>query len=142
VRIKFTGPAGAQFQGKDLRGIRFNQGRLEHLAEIQRATGLKMPALIDEYNGIESVGTRVVLFLTLRNAGFAVTWEQTGGLTDDDFEQVPEPGDLPPEPGDSQEPVDPTPARTGSVPGDDAPPHAASRASSVKSSKRRSPHGS
>lgn len=120
MRIKFLGPEGAKFAGTELRGITPNMAKTGDLAAIQLATRWKMPELLNNVNTLEMVGTQAAFFLTLRNAGFFVSWEEAGNIAQGDFETIQEPGDLPEEEPGGQD-ADPTSAQTDSALGAAAP---------------------
>jgi hypothetical protein len=118
VRVKFIGPADAKFAGHELVGITPDKAAIRHVAAIQMATGWKLPELNKNLLEYELVGTQAVMFLTLRTAGFFVSWDEAGDLTEADVQTIQEPGDAGPQPDAGGAEVDPTPARTDSVPGE------------------------
>jgi hypothetical protein len=115
ARIKFTGPAGSKFEGLDLVMVRPGKARIKDLAEIQKATGLKMADLQSTLTENEALGIQAVIFMSLRAAGQFVSFDEAGDFAEDEFDIVVEPGDLP------EEEPDPTSARTDSAPGDEPP---------------------
>jgi hypothetical protein len=116
VRIKFTGPDGAKFAGLELLGVIPNKAPIRHLAAIQMATGWKLPELNRNMLEFELIGMQAVMFLTLRVAGFFVSWDEAGDLSESDVRITEEPGDG--VPGEDAAAADPTPARTDSAPGE------------------------
>ena len=120
MRIKFTGPEGAKFAGVELVGIRdTNRARNDAIAAAELATGLKLEEIVERTKRSTGLTAQLTLFMTLRNAGFWVTWDDAGALTGGDYEVIVEPSDpAPAEAGaDAGATADPTSARTGSAPG-------------------------
>lgn len=113
MRILFKGPEGSKFEGLNLRGIRPTEAKIRDMAEVQRATGLKLAELNEVMTGNESMGTQAVIFFTLRNAGMYVTWDEAGDFAPGDLEATEEPGDR----TGAEQDADPQTARTDSAPG-------------------------
>ena len=95
MRIHFKGPEGSKFVGLNLRGIRPDKGKIRDLAAIQESTGWSMEDLNKRLTTQEMVTAQVVVFLSLRNAGMFVTWDEVGDFAQDEVEVVEEPGDRP-----------------------------------------------
>jgi len=112
VLVKFNGPEGAYFVGKELRAANLDAAKIGALADLQIATGWTMPVLM-EHAKLEMVGVQILAFLTLRNAGMQVSWNDVREVALADVEIIPEPGD------DPEAVADPQPARSGSTPGDE-----------------------
>lgn len=113
ARLRFNGPEGSKFEGLDLVMVAPGKAKIRDLAELQRGTGLKMADLQAALADNEALGMQAVVFLTLRNAGLMVSFDEAGDFAEDDFDVTAEPGDLP------SEAADPTSARSGSTPGDE-----------------------
>jgi hypothetical protein len=118
VRIKFTGPDGAKYAGLELVAINDTQrARTDALAAAEFATGLELDTLVARTKVSAGLTTHLTLFMTLRNAGFWVTWDEIGALTGEHYEVVVEPSDRSADDDAEDTAEDPTPARTVSVPG-------------------------
>ncbi len=118
MRIKFTGPDGAKFAGVELVAIHDTQrARTDALAAAEFATGLKLDVLVERTKVSAGLTTHLTLFMTLRNAGFWVTWDEVGAFTGQDYEVVVEPSDRSDDDAAEDTAPDPTSARTVSVPG-------------------------
>lgn len=135
TRFLFNGPDGAPWVGKTLRMIDPRHARNRDLWEMQRQSGLSMPEINEVFgktkdDGMVGAANAIVEFLTLRNAGFAVTWDQALDLTSDDIDEISEP-EL------DQAAADPTTPAESTAPAGE--PNAAARkpATSPRSSKSR-----
>jgi len=126
ARLRFLGPEGSKFEGLDLVMVRPGKAKIRDLAELQRGTGLKMADLQDALGNNEALAMQAVVFLTLRNAGLMVSFDDAGDFGEDELDVVTEPGDVPMA-------ADPTSARSGSTPG--AEPVKASKGSPSKPPK-------
>lgn len=157
MRIKFIGPAGAKFAGVELVGIQDTQrARSDAIAAAEFATGYKLRELVERTSQSEGLTAQLTLFMTLRNAGFWVTWDEVGAITGEDYDVIVEPSDpvasTAADAADASdasdasdanldEAADPTSARTVSVPG--AAPAEVERVKPVRAgSKRKSAAGS
>lgn len=129
MRIRFNGPEGSKYVGLELRFITISKAPMRVLEAVQLATGLPIntvsrqmvgtvppdaPAGFQADDADVVLSNRMAAFLTLRNAGFPITWDESGDFCQADLEAIPDPGDPAAEPADE---ADPTSARTGSVPG-------------------------
>lgn len=90
--VKFNGPEGAFFVGKELRAANIDSAKIGALADLQIATGWTMPVLM-EHAKLEMVGVQILAFLTLRNAGMFVSWQDVCDVALADLEIISEPGD-------------------------------------------------
>ncbi|HUX70573.1 MAG TPA: hypothetical protein VMV41_08705, partial [Cellulomonadaceae bacterium] len=82
MRIKFTGPDGAKYAGVELVAINNTQrARTDAIAAAEFATGCKLEVLQERANASAGLTAHLTLFMTLRNAGFWVTWDEVGALT-------------------------------------------------------------
>ena len=93
-RLLFKGPQGRPWVGKTLRMITPDDARNRDLWELQTQSGLTMPAINEFFAGEKTVlgpATAVIQFLTLRNAGFMVDWDEVLDMGPADFEEIVEP---------------------------------------------------
>jgi hypothetical protein len=111
MRIQFTGPDKAPFAGKEFPAVNLDDAELDDIADLQRATGLKMEALITDAEAVESFGLQVLLFFTLRGAGHKVSWDTAKRIKLSQFETIEEPGDN----LDEESTEEPTPTKAGTA---------------------------
>lgn len=123
ARLRFSGPAGAPWAGKVIK-VDKNGGCLADMIDLQDELGMTTEQLVERQKTSEPFQTAIVFYMSLRTAGYPVTFAEVLRIRQDDFESIKEPGDRRSKtPADTA--PDPTSAPTGSVRGDDEQPAAA-----------------
>lgn len=142
AHMNFTGPEGARWAGKSLLLVSDKTAKVRDLAAMQMATGWTLSdfrKMVDT-DRLEGVAIWSVAFLTLRSAGYMVTWEKAGEICLADFEVVADPldgqdlGEDPTEPAGSHDLAGEKPAA--------APTRTSPRSPSSRGSSSRSAAGS
>lgn len=93
-----------KIDGRELPAKNLDKARVRDIVELQRQTGWKMQELRTQMDTTDILGYAIVIFLTLRNAGAAPTWDECldRGMTEIEF--IQEPGDETPAEEDASEP--------------------------------------
>lgn len=122
IRIKY-----GQADGKELVAKNLQSARLRDVREFQRESGMKLEEVKEEVELSDgaALGTAIVAYLSLHNAGFTPKWEDILDQPQEAFEMVEDELDrIKREEAEAEQKAaadTPQPARTDSRPGDSGP---------------------
>lgn len=91
--ITFKGPEGAPFVGKTFPAKTMDDAPIKHVADFQRATGLRMDQVQEAFQGADILQLQAMAFFSLRLAGHTVSWATLDEMRMSDCDVELEPGD-------------------------------------------------